>query len=239
MSLNGDGFISRLDPNLQTLTHSTFLGGDGTENLNSMELDENGDIFVEGNTDSNDYPTTAGAYQVALAGDFDMFVTRIHPDLSGPLVASTLVGGTGRDFGFPMTQDTAGNVYVAVETQADDYPTTLGAFDTTFNGGTGAFPRDVVISMLNSTLTQLEASTYLGGGGNERPHSIVFDTCGNVLVAGSTSSTDYPVTSDAFDKTFNGGFSDAFVSKLDTNLSALTFAEQNQLIINQVDALGA
>jgi PKD repeat protein len=106
-------------------------------------------------------------------------------------------------------------VYVAGAT-GSNLPTTAGAFDESFNGAEDAF-----ISKLSGDLTQLLASTYLGGGDSDWANALALDSAGNVYVAGYTHSSDFPTTAGAFDESFNGGWEDAFISKLDANLSAI------------------
>ena len=103
-----------------------------------------------------------------------------------------------------------------------DFPTTSGAYDTSYNGGDsgGDGNGDAFISKLDSGLTSLLASTYLGGSGEEYGYSLTLDTSGNVYVTGDTRSTDFPATSGAYDTSYNGGDFDVFVSKLDGDLSA-------------------
>jgi Beta-propeller repeat len=103
------------------------------------------------------------------------------------------------------------NAYVTGFTQSADYPTTRGAFDRTFNGDTDAF-----VTKLNASGSALAYSTFLGGTRTERGFGIAVDEEGKAYVTGGTLSSDYPTTPGAFDTTFNGGTTDAFVTKLPT-----------------------
>jgi gliding motility-associated-like protein len=122
------------------------------------------------------------------------------------LVFSSFTGSTMDNWGMTATPDLQGNLYAGgiVFTQSGTYPTTVGAFDETSNGGniTGL---DVAISKFNSTGTTLIYSTFLGGTGDEAPHSLVCDENNNLFIMGVTSSVNFPTSIGAFDVSHNGG----------------------------------
>lgn len=91
-------------------------------------MDDNGDIYVAGVTDSPDFPTTVGALDTSHNGDRDFFVSKFDSELDG-LVASTYVGGSGRDFSLSMVLGGDGSVYLAGVTDSRDFPTTPDAYD--------------------------------------------------------------------------------------------------------------
>lgn len=132
-----------------------------------------------------------------------------------PVLASTYLGGTGNDYGYAITINQDGDVYVTGSTTSTNFPTTSGAFDTSFN--TAA---DVFVTRLNSNLSAVISSTYLGGSGADFGYGIARDENGNVYVTGSTASTNFPTTSGAFAVTKHAD-ADAFVSKLDPNITTL------------------
>ena len=128
------------------------------------------------------------------------------------LIFSTYTGSTADNFGYTATYDDAGNLYMGgyVNTVqfGGAYPTTAGAFQLTFGGGTSTsgiqFPCDMGISKFNSTGSLLIYSTYLGGNDNETPHSLFVNTNNQLCVYGRTYSPNFPVTAGAYDPTYNG-----------------------------------
>src|SRR3990167_6897815 len=201
---------------IDPLLASTYLGGSSDDVGNSLTLDTSGNVYVTGYTLSTDFPTTSGAYDTSFNGDVDVFVSKLDGALTS-LLASTFLGGSSNDDGYSLTLDTSGDVYVTGYTWSTDFPTTSGAYDTSFNGGV----TDVFISKLDSGLSSLLASTYLGGSSNDEVYSLTLDTSGDVYVTGYTWSTDFPTTSGVYDTSFNGGVTDVFISKLDSGLSSL------------------
>ena len=164
--------------------------------------------------------TTAGAFDTSLTGFNDVFVTKLNAAGTG-LVYSTYLGGTGTavgDQGNGIAVDALGSTYVTGMTESADFPTTLGAFDTTLGGF-----RDVFVSKLDPTGSALVYSTYLGGIGAEGSGGIVLDAAGSAYVGGVAGSADFPTTLGAFDTTFAGG-TDAFVTKLNLAGTALVYS---------------
>ena len=221
-----DVFVSKLDSGLGTLSASTYIGGGSGDEGRSITLDNSGNVYVTGYTESSDYPTTAGAYDTIHNMQQDVFVSKLNSSLS-TLSASTFIGGDEGDVGNSIRLDSSGNVYVTgytTYTSGTVYPTTSDAYDTSFNG---TFGQDVFVSKLDSGLSTLSASTFIGGEGDDVGESIRLDRSGAyVYVTGYTykAATDYPTTSGAYDTTHNNPSSgtDVFVSKLDSGLSTLS-----------------
>jgi hypothetical protein len=218
-----DAFVSKLDSSLTSLLSSTFLGGGYSEEAYSLAIDSGGNVYVAGGTASSDFPTTPGAYDTTLNGYSDAFVSKLNSNLTSLLSSTFLGGGPYWDRASSIAIDSGGNVYVAGNTDSFGFPTTPGAYDTTFNSGCGPYTIDAFVSKLNSSLTSLLSSTFLGGSCSDYPYFLAIDSGGNVYVAGYTYSADFPTTLGAYDTTFNNveDYSDAFVSKLDSSLTSL------------------
>ncbi|MBC8046701.1 MAG: hypothetical protein H7Y00_07900, partial [Fimbriimonadaceae bacterium] len=131
------------------------------------------------------------------------------------LVFATYSGSGGDNWGFASTNDNAGNLIGASLAFNDEYPTTLGAFDTTFNGGESFWECDIAITKFSSYGTSLLYSTFLGGSGSEMPFSLICNESDEIYILGITGSEDFPCSDDAHDPTFNGGSDISSTSVID------------------------
>jgi hypothetical protein len=194
-----DRFVSKFNKNLSELLASTFLGGrgerggiiggNGDELGHAISVDNDGNVYLAGYTESTDFPVTEGSFDESYNGGRDVFVSKFDGDLS-TLLASTYIGGCGDEgFQWPridMTIDQNGDVYVAGITHSTDFPTSDSAFDRTFNGGLRA--GDAFVVKLDENLTKLLSATYIGGSGNEWRISVILDGDKNVIISGETES---------------------------------------------------
>ncbi len=218
-TLNGsDCFVLKLNSNGAGLIYSTFIGGNDHDRGDGIVVDEYGSAYVTGHTKSSDFPTTSGANDTTHNGVSDVFILKLNRT-GAALKYSTYIGGNYGDVGTAIAIDTVGNAYVTGYTYSSDFPTTSGANDTTHNGVS-----DIFILKLNQTGAALIYSTFIGGSDDERENSIVVDTSGNAYVTGLTNSSDFPTTKDAYADTYNGGFWDGFVIKLNKTGSSLTYS---------------
>lgn len=139
------------------------------------------------------------------------------------LVYSTFLGGTSGDVGLGIAVDAAGSAYVTGATPSANFPTTGGAFDTTFNSG-----QDVFVTKLNASGTALVYSTFIGGSSNDQGFAIALDSSGSAYVTGSTGSSNYPRQSGlppfVYQQFYGGGSTDAFVTKLSPSGANLVFS---------------
>ncbi len=204
---NGDAFVAKFNASGSLLSYATYLGGSSSDIGIDIEVDAAGNTYVSGITRSSDFPATSGAYDTTFnGGGWDGFVVKLNT--SGSLISfGTYIGGSNSDGGH-IAVDAAGNVYVGGGTDSLDFPTTTGAYDTTFNGVADAF-----VAKLNHSGSLLIYATYLGGSNFDGIGAINMDAAGNVYVTGWTNSLDFPPTAGAYDTTYNGG-RDVFVVKL-------------------------
>lgn len=118
------------------------------------------------------------------------------------LIASTLSGATGAsNYGHCATYDIQGNIYTGARNFGPSYPVTTGAFQSSMGGG----GTDMSFSKYNADGSDLVWASYLGGSDGENPHSMVVNSQGQLCILGTTSSSNFPVTANAYDNTFNSG----------------------------------
>lgn len=219
-----DAFVARFSGGGSALDYATYLGGidDGRNSDDTgyaIAVDASGSAYVAGRTASIDFPVT-GSFDVTHNGGYDAFVAKLSPS-GGSLMYSTFIGGSGDDYARGVAVDGAGAAYLAGGTSSTDFPTTLGAFDTTSNVG-GDLAPDAWAAKLNASGSGLLYSTYLGGSGVEAGYDVAIDGSGNAYVTGSTESTNFP-TANAYDATPEGN-RDAFLTKLNASGSALVYS---------------
>ncbi len=149
------------------------------------------------------------------------------------LIFSTYSGSPVDNWGSSATNDADGNMFLGGIALGQNYPTTLGAFQRNYGGGDLDESSDIVITKFNATGTSRIYSTYLGGNGNELLQSLYCTPQNELVILMTTGSINFPTTTNAFDRTFNGGTSnyimgiafpngtDIALTKLNANGSAL------------------
>jgi hypothetical protein len=207
------------------LQFSTFIGGSEFDLVRGMAVDANGDIYITGNTESTDFPTTEGALNTTHNGGamewlpIDAFVTKLSSD-GQEIIYSTFLGGSGDDYGWDIAVDDQGCAYVVGRTDSSDFPT-VNAYDDSHNS-----MEDCFVAKLSPDGSELEFSTYVGGSGDETPYSLAINNEGDCFVVGKTYSADFPVdTSNTQDECHSrGGPKDGFVFKLTDNGGMLEYS---------------
>ncbi|MBI5756212.1 MAG: SBBP repeat-containing protein, partial [Nitrospirae bacterium] len=218
-----DSFVTKLNAAGSALVYSTYLGGSSEDIGRGIAVDSGGYAYIAGDTKSSTFPTTPGAYDTFHGGSSDVFVTKLNSVGNG-LVYSTYLGGSGSDGSFVdrgrnIVIDSDGNAYITGDTASSDFPTTTGAYDTSYGGNGDAF-----VTKLNPDGNGLVYSTYLGGSGKDQSPSIAIDSAGNAYVTGQTDSTDFPVLSPPAQGTYAGGLWDAFVTSISPSGDSLVYS---------------
>ena len=214
-----DAFIAKLNPTASSIVYSTYLGGTGVDYANAIAVDSLGEAVIVGDTTSTNLPVTAGVYQPHLAGGQDTFVARLNAAGSA-LSFLTYFGGNSTDHGAAIQIDPTGPIVIGGGTFSTNLPLLLPA-QSHAGGGQDGF-----IAKFNSAATALVQSTYLGGSGGspglpEQVTSLVIGPSKNIIAAGITSSSNFPVTSAAVQPTYGGGQTDGFITKLNATTGAI------------------
>ncbi len=232
-SLNdsGDVIVAKLDPagNGQAdLVYGTYVGKTAHDYATDVAVDEAGVVYVSGFSEG-DFPTTEGAYDRSFNGgpcqyppfcETNVLFFKLAPAGNGQadLLYSTYLGGEAElnEVAYGLVLDDEGVAYLTGSTWVDDWPTTAGAFDDSYNGIGDAFV--LKLDPAGNGQADLLYSTYLGGRGIDTGLAIDIDGDGDVYVTGSSggsagSTSDFPITPDAFQSTRSRSGSD-FVSRL-------------------------
>ncbi|MCX8111951.1 MAG: SBBP repeat-containing protein, partial [Bacteroidia bacterium] len=212
-----DVFVTKLNASGNQLLYSTFIGGSDRDDGYDIVIDNSGNAYVVGATWSNNYDVTPTAYQTTNNGSIDVFVTKLNPQ-GNQLLYSTYIGGSGREFGYGIAIDASGNAYITGATESTNYDLAGTPFQST-NGGFW----DVFVTKLNPQGSQLVYSTYIGGSDLDYGQSIVVDGNGVTYITGHTFSSNYDVTSGAF-QTSHAGWNDVFVTRLSASGSTLLYS---------------
>ncbi len=225
-TFNGNmvAFVTKLDAAGSMLLYSTYLGGSSAGA--GIAVDTAGSAYVTGWTFSENFPTTAGAFDTTPPirdesgfGNVDAFVTKLNP-AGSMLLYSTYLGGSGNDRGLGIAVDAAGSAYVTGVTLSRDFPTTACCRPSPAGAADDAF-----VTKLDPTGSMLVYSIYLGGGEFDQGNGIAVDAAGNAYVTGSTASSNFPTTAGAFQTTQPArGARGGFVTKLNPLGSALVYS---------------
>ena len=208
-----DAFVTKLNASGTGVVFSTFLGGTRSDIGIGIAVDSTMNVYVAGDTESSDFPTTNSGFQHGTAlRPTSAFVAKLDPTGSQLLYSTFLGATTGNktdnvhiSFATSIAADNMGHAYVAGYTRSDSFPTTPGVFQPSPGGGT-ACPSplgnsvcpDAFVAKLDTMATgaaSLVYSTYLGGSSYEAATSIGIDGLGNAYITGTTLSTDFPTKS--------------------------------------------
>ncbi len=216
-----DAFVAKINPEGSALVYSTYLGGSDASWGAGIAVDNSGDAYIIGSTNSTDFPTMNALQPTFGGGPSDAFVAKINPSGSA-LLYSSYLGGSSQEFGSQIAVDRTGNAYVTGQTLSTDFPTTPGAFQRVCGSSTGCW--DAFVAKINPTGSAFIYSTYLGGSGIDDAFAgaIAADDAGNAYVTGDTGSTDFPTLNPL--QSSNAGAVNAYVTKINPTGSALVYS---------------
>lgn len=227
-----------IDP---TVVAATLSGTSISQNFgHSATYDNAGNMYTAGRSFGSGYPATTGAFQLSYAGGASDIVVSKYNQTGSNLIYATYIGGTGEDLPHSIITDFNDQLYIYGSSSSINYPTTINAFQTDNSGNS-----EIIITILNDDGSELVGSSYYGGSNDDGINNstlnanygdnfrgeIILDSQNNIYVISSTGSSDFPVTSNAFDQSFNnvgGGIfvqpQDAVVLKANSDLSVLFWA---------------
>ena len=209
-----DGFVVKLNPTGSALVYSTYLGGNGDDISTGIAIDSAGNTYLSGITSSTNFPLV-NPIQPKYSGGVDGFVAKLNAAGSA-LVYSTYLGGSDHDGASDITIDSSANAYVVGGTFSKDFPI-VNPLQAKNHGTSNAF-----VSKIDPTGGTLIFSTYLGGGNFDQASSVAADASGNIYLAGSSNSIDFPVVNPI--QATNHGGNDAFIAKMNPAGSALIYS---------------
>ncbi len=211
-----DAFLTQINLNERgdsSLWYSTLIGGPQADVANAVAIDANGQVYVVGYTASVEFPKIGAQIQPSLRGGWDAFFVQFSPAALGQAsgVYTTFLGGGSTDVATGVAATSQG-LFVTGYTMSDDFPINDNPLQPTYRG-----QGDMFITRIDRSKSGLDAlsySTYLGGSDLDQPWILSSDSAGRLYLAGTTFSTDFPRSQNAF-QTQHGGGADAVVVRFD------------------------
>jgi hypothetical protein len=207
--------VFKIDPVTNQMAYHVTIGGSMQEGLGRMRVMPDGKVYLAGSTNSADFPTCFAVSDCAAhAGGYDAFVVRLGS--AGNVEYSRLIGGSGDDYGYDADVDSAGNIVIGGPTLSQNFPT-VAPTQPAFGGGS----YDSFLAKLDpGPAGGVVFATYLGGNGSDMINAVKADGAGNVFVAGTTSSWDFPAV---LGGNLLAGSSDGFIAKFNAS-NQLTYS---------------
>jgi predicted secreted protein len=204
-----DGYIAKLNNTGSALVYATYFGGGSDEKITDIAIDRMGNAYVVG---SGWYtiPTTLGSFDTTSSGGF---LAKLNPSGTALVFCTSFKGNP-----YSVIVDSIGNAIVAGNTSNSSFTTTTGSYDPTYNGG-----KDGFVTKFNNTGSALIFSTFIGGSSDEYLLNLKVDSIGIIYLVGYTNSSNYPVTTNAYDNSWNGG-ADMIFGKLNSTGSSLSYS---------------
>lgn len=209
---------SQEEGKVQLVFSSIFGGGNDNDMVTGGVQAPNGEIYLIGHTNSDDFPVTAGAYDIEFGGGGveDLFIARFSSNMT-EMLSCTYFGGSDREWYSDIAIDSNGRIVVAGVTMSSDFPSTDGAYNTTpTTSGTGR----IFVSRFSSDLTTLETSTLMDGTAHSYYISVAIGEDGSIFIASNTEDPAVTTSADAFQRTL-GGDEDVILIKFSSDLTDL------------------
>lgn len=181
-----------------------YYGGLSSDEGNAIAVAGDGSLYIAGETGSTSLPEISSGYQTSKSSGLDAFLAKISS--AGAVQWSTYYGGNGADVGRGVATDGMGNVVLAGETGSSDMPVSASAQQTSSGGGSDAF-----LAMFTPAGNR-QWATYMGGSGNDKAHIVRVDDADNIVVAGDTRSSNFPLSLLTYQEEY-GGITDGFVAR--------------------------
>ncbi len=227
-----DMAVCKFNPDGTDLIYATYIGGGETDSPHSIVVDNNQQLCILGSTNSPDFPTTSNAFQKILGGMEDIALIKLNQNGSA-LVGSTFLGGTltdglnlsslntnyGEQFRGEIILDHQGNILVASNSSSSDFPITTNAFQSslTIDVGNPLDNQDGVVFKMNSDLSTLFWSTYLGSNDMDTAFGIRSNDQGEIYITGTAGSENFPTTTGTYQSNWPGGEESAYIAVLSSN----------------------
>lgn len=217
-----DSYIIKLDSNCIRV-FSTYFGGMNVEDSWGVVTDTLNNIYVAGNTNSNDFYTTTSAYQTTLNGTLDDW-SLSKWDENGTLLSSTLFGGSAKDLSCRLTFIAPDILCFLGKTESTNMPVIGNNYLQTNSGNYDAF-----LASFNTINLQPILSGYYGGSTDEEPVDVFSSSNNSIVFVGSTNSVNYPLSSSPYQNSLNNS-NDATITRLHVQHLTSTSETENKLI---------
>lgn len=219
-----DVAVNKYNATGSALIYSTYYGGSGVDLPHAMIVNDQDELIVVGSTTSSNLPMSATPYDNTLSGSTDIYIVHFNSTATD-LIGATYMGGTQAEpavysftgAGALTSQNTTspvevnfdnnGNIWVVSATPSTDFPVSTNANQATLSGG-----NDGVLFKLSPDCSQLLYSSFFGGTSNDGIYGIQFNNAGNLVICGTTQSSNFPTTAGALQTVAPGGTFDGFVS---------------------------
>jgi len=211
---HADGFLSRF--NATNFSYSTYIGTSGNDGIAKILFNAKGEMLVLATLENwNEFPVTNqySTEKIGINNNEKQAVGNaciLRFNANGDTLLSTTV--LFPTWGVDFTLDNEGYIYVAGATLSKNIQATPNAYDTSYNGGSNScVGGDIFVTKLSPSCDKIIFSTYIGGTNDEIGPKICIDNSKNIIISGITYSSDFPLTNNAFDKTFDGTYEPFFV----------------------------